>query len=602
MKILLSVILSTTFLWAQPLAKRKINVDSLASFTPSSVVTVADSLTVTGVVTFGTYTGQSSIVTVGGLSSGSIAAGFTAIDTARTNAVSNVLSNNTFLTVATSGKTKFLTVDTSKYATTSVSGFLKAADWYLFNSKESPLTFNSPLSRSVNAVSFLPAAGSAWDSTRLYFMGKTNAGALDLGTNTITSGLINGQTISSAANFTGTVAITGNTTVTGILNQLGKGTGSNITTIGDATGANDAQLRLRPNTGEYGWSLGASTLVGNALTLTPSTAVAGATFTTPTLIMQQTGALTLGSAAGTGVGAFYAGAGTFTGTLGVTGATTLSNTFTNTFSGNNAIVVKTAAATGTQFQIGTTALSGTLFILNYSTGVGDLDFVRSDGTTSIFKLVEATKAATFTGTLGVTGDVTATADVAINGGDLTTTVTTFNLLNATATTVNAFGAATTVGIGAGTGTTTVNNALSVMAKFQVNTSGEITKVGSFTGDQLGVPLVVDTAYVDSVNISNGAGASGTFANVTAGKMYQISVYTFTLTGGAGPYTAGITYDNGRSNTRTIATPVINGAMGIDGNVVGAFYSASSTITWQAFGSPASSGPVRAFWVLKQLTK
>ena len=40
----------------------------------------------------------------------------------------------------------------------------------------------------------------------------TSSGALALGSNTITSGLINGQTISSTANFTGTLGVTGNAT------------------------------------------------------------------------------------------------------------------------------------------------------------------------------------------------------------------------------------------------------------------------------------------------------------------------------------------------------------------------------------------------------
>ena len=49
----------------------------------------------------------------------------------------------------------------------------------------------------------------------------------------------------------------------------------------------------------------------------------------------------------------------------------------------------------------------------------------------------------------------------IQGGDLTTNQPTFNLLNATATTLNIGGAATTISLGAATGTTTVNNALTV---------------------------------------------------------------------------------------------------------------------------------------------
>ena len=54
---------------------------------------------------------------------------------------------------------------------------------------------------------------------------------------------------------------------------------------------------------------------------------------------------------------------------------------------------------------------------------------------------------TFT-TLAASGNTTLTGDLAVNGGDLTTSATTFNLLNATATTVNfAGGASTALNIG-----------------------------------------------------------------------------------------------------------------------------------------------------------
>jgi len=65
------------------------------------------------------------------------------------------------------------------------------------------------------------------------------------------------------------------------------------------------------------------------------------------------------------------------------------------------------------------------------------------------------KAATFiSGVLGVSGST-------ILGGDLTTTAATFNLVNSTATTVYLGGAATTIGIGAASGRTTVYNDLAI---------------------------------------------------------------------------------------------------------------------------------------------
>jgi hypothetical protein len=52
-------------------------------------------------------------------------------------------------------------------------------------------------------------------------------------------------------------------------------------------------------------------------------------------------------------------------------------------------------------------------------------------------------------------------DVNIDGGDLTTNETTFNLLNTNATTVNAFGVATDIQIGASTGSTNIRHDLNV---------------------------------------------------------------------------------------------------------------------------------------------
>jgi hypothetical protein len=64
---------------------------------------------------------------------------------------------------------------------------------------------------------------------------------------------------------------------------------------------------------------------------------------------------------------------------------------------------------------------------------------------------------TVSGTTTIGFNATVNGDLAVNGGDITTTQTTGNLFNATATTVNIGGAATTVDIGANSGTMTIGN-------------------------------------------------------------------------------------------------------------------------------------------------
>lgn len=65
-------------------------------------------------------------------------------------------------------------------------------------------------------------------------------------------------------------------------------------------------------------------------------------------------------------------------------------------------------------------------------------------------------------------DLTLTGDIAVNGGDITTTATSATIFNTNATTVNFAGAATTLNIGAASGTTTVGNSLVVTGDLTVN--------------------------------------------------------------------------------------------------------------------------------------
>ena len=64
-------------------------------------------------------------------------------------------------------------------------------------------------------------------------------------------------------------------------------------------------------------------------------------------------------------------------------------------------------------------------------------------------------------------------DAILTGGDITSTVSTVNVFNATATTVNFAGAATTLEIGAATGTTNINNNLDVDGNINMD-GGSIT--------------------------------------------------------------------------------------------------------------------------------
>jgi len=113
--------------------------------------------------------------------------------------------------------------------------------------------------------------------------------------------------------------------------------------------------------------------------------------------------------------------------------------------------------------------------------------------------------------------------VAINGGDLTSTATTFNLLNSTVTTLNLGGAATSLVLGASTGTVTIKNA---NANIQGNVAlgDAATDTLTFTGrvaqDSDLIPITTsgtsdlgssslpwDNAYIDNI-YSASSGISG----------------------------------------------------------------------------------------------
>ena len=114
--------------------------------------------------------------------------------------------------------------------------------------------------------------------------------------------------------------------------------------------------------------------------------------------------------------------------------------------------------------------------------------------------------------LNVGGDTVLTGDLAVNGGDITTTATTFNLVNATATTLNIGGAATAIDIGAATGTTSVNNALSVDGNFDVGgasiftvnaTSGNTETAGNIiVGGNLTVNGTTTSVNVDVLDVED----------------------------------------------------------------------------------------------------
>ena len=108
--------------------------------------------------------------------------------------------------------------------------------------------------------------------------------------------------------------------------------------------------------------------------------------------------------------------------------------------------------------------------------------------------------------LNVTGNTVITGDLAVNGGDITSTSPSFNLLNQS-TTVGVFTSATTISVGAPTGTITVNNPLSILnGNLQINgidNTAEIT-TNSTTFNFLANP---SQANINAATVSAFSGAT-----------------------------------------------------------------------------------------------
>ena len=145
-------------------------------------------------------------------------------------------------------------------------------------------------------------------------------------------------------------------------------------------------------------------------------------------------------------------------------------------------------------------------------------------------------------------NITLTGDAAINGGDITTTQTSFNLLNTTATTLNIGGAGTTINIG--------------------NASGQT----NFAGD---VNVAIGKAYeINNVSVLNSTTLGSSVVNSSLTSVGTITTGTWNATtiavnkGGTGltSYTVGDIIYASASETLTKLSGVATGSALISGGV------------------------------------
>ena len=177
--------------------------------------------------------------------------------------------------------------------------------------------------------------------------------------------------------------------------------------------------------------------------------------------------------------------------------------------------------------------------------LGTQDFQTAPTQRAVSLYVEARYLNKLTGG-DIIGDVSLTGDLALNGGDLTTTATTFNLANTTATTVNMFGDATAINIGSASGLVTINPDVTVEGILTVN--GNLV----FDGDvQISIPDETLQAY-----------------SITEGTEDYVSINTRqgeeAVTFGDQPKV--IIANQQESLSKDTGALVVDGGVGIEGNI------------------------------------
>ena len=183
-------------------------------------------------------------------------------------------------------------------------------------------------------------------------------------------------------------------------------------------------------------------------------------------------------------------------------------------------------------------------------------------------------------------------------GTIVGTQTTQNVFNATATTVNAFGAATALTLGATSGTTTVRNNLTVTGDLTINGTtttvnavtltvddknielGSVASPSNTTADGGGITLKGATDKTLNWINATGAWTSSEDFNLVTGKTYEInavnvldassvlgSATTATLAGAATTLTIGATSGTATIRNSTVAVTnnaTVGGTLGVTG--------------------------------------
>jgi hypothetical protein len=203
---------------------------------------------------------------------------------------------------------------------------------------------------------------------------------------------------------------------------------------------------------------------------------------------------------------------------------TLEGDVTGTGNVSNGTITINASIAANSVALGTDTTGNYVNDITAGTGV-TVTHTPAEGsspTVAIGQAVGTTDSVSFAG-------LTLSGDAAVNGGDVTTTATTASLFNANATTLNIGNAATTVSIGAVTGTTTVNNNLTVTGDLTVE--GTTTTLNTSTLEVEDNTVLLNRGVTGSPTLDAGIEIErGTSTNVSILWNETTDSWTFTNNG------------------------------------------------------------------------